>query len=582
MFNDRTPYPLDLYAIILKTAKAQETDNLYKILRFGDLPRCLSDFNFVFEYVENILTLPGSRVKELTYNNCRNVLKALEVAYHFEQYKENAYDEFLLQVLYFFSATNDEVQAQLLNDEHFQEFFLEMGPKAININQIENSIFNRELDYQSQLSFISQVKAIKSQLLKMQAKEWAKLIQNTPEFYGVFLQMPFYDKKKLLAMAHSCQYNDFNSMLTNLEKEFDVSLLREEHNRFCDQTIAYLKDGKIDAKLLLEDCNIDYNFKDKYIVNSELKYFVIYTIISRYFQCIPQDFITDLNSFVEYVVDPNRKHNYEFPNMTIYDKLINSDSYSLAELIQLYEDLKDKNIMAEFYDDWNLAKKEFVEELNEKIISRNNMPQLDEKLSEHYQVKIYYLGYEDHYLLVHNTSISIKNISRIKEQVVDRNGNHIRTCLSIHDQNHITFFEDNNETNSTTLKLAFDNLDSRFLTFICPEDAFSTGINKSEDGTLRKIIPLKTLMDYTPPFQYNELTYYPNPQETDEYNSEIGRLRPFAIICESKKDLKATAKIATLLDLPIIFRDNEKIKANRSTKRKYYAFKHYEHPESYK
>lgn len=382
-------------------------------------------------------------------------------------------------------------------------------------------------------------------------------------------------------IAHTFDFNLFHNTIEKLSIKNDASNLLEEHLKFCDKLIAdiipennYIKDIEyyeaIDSEFIYTSITDEKSLKD----------LVINTTISRYFQTGPYNFLIDLKSFLDHINDDNRISKYSFPNKDLYTKIVHYEDYSLQELINLYYSLKDSHIMEEFYDDWNLAKDEFVEELNSKIITHNNMPPKDKKLSKVFGIDIYNLKTSDYYLLIHDTSIKPDNKRGI--QLIKKNkGVFGRTCLSVQDQNHIISFSGSLGVElSSSIKLVFEHLDSRFLTFIYPEDAFSTSLNHSDSfyNTPRKIFPLKTLMDYTNNNEYNELTYYTSTTDENGIEETKSPLLPIAILCEDDISHDEVL-VANILKVPIIFRKtNELLQSKAKNKNKgFYPIK-YRHP----
>lgn len=518
----------------------------------------LNDYQFVYDNIESIITCKTLHWEKMNFEQYYNIFKALTDKYPNDMYKDknllkDSYCELLIYIMQQIEEAPIDIQKQFVSDDYFQDFLLKYGKNVLTIKNVP------VLSNLNTYDFYMHLKLFQSKLLMQKYSEFIyllKLSHYKKELTSEFLQRPDILRK----LTHTCNYDLLQDFLKTIDYELDTTAIRQEHNLFCDHLINYLSKSNDDylenkqIKNFFSTMKVDLPLKIKNNEQDLIKYLIVCTIVSRHFETEPYNFLMDLRTLTEYVLDEDRDIKYNFPNMNIYTKLVNPTKYSIQELIDLYHFMKDKDISAQLYDDWNLAKKEFVEELNEKIINRNNMPLKDEKLSRKYGVDIYRIdSQKSYYIIIHNTSISINDQNSI-DLMIKQNGLFGRSCLSVQDENHLRFFEE--YTNAQPLILIFDNLDDRFLTYIYPSDAFSTSLYESEEGTPRKIFPLKKLMKYTGFYDFNELTYYTDTKYENGIDAK-SPLKPFAILCEDliTKDFVTAAK---KMHVPIIFRSTFK------------------------
>lgn len=383
------------------------------------------------------------------------------------------------------------------------------------------------------------------------------------------VSLDFFDLGILKKMTQTHHFQQINAILNKLDEIMDTTSLRIAHEKYCDKLIADIENNDIDLTQLTSNSEQSKNSFDAVFLKDTKKYFLISVLLSRYFQTSPNNALIDLNTLCDYILDDERLRRYAFKNIDIYEKIVHFNNYSTSELIDLYHSLKDKNIMEDFYDDWHLAIKEFVEELNEKIVDKDHMPPKDDDLSRQYGIDIYRIAEDyEHFILVHNTGINIYLKEKIRE-IFDRQKHFLRTCFSIQNQNHVIYFLDY-QINS--LILVFGGIDPYHLTNIYPTDAFSSTISDNKTYHLKKIFPLRRLMQLTGTYDYNELTYYPYIEKYNDIETIQEHLIPLAILCDDEIK-ERHIEIAKEMNIPIIIREKSKILRKTTKIKPYYKDK---------
>lgn len=356
------------------------------------------------------------------------------------------------------------------------------------------------------------------------------------------------------------------------EQVADLPFL-EEHAQFCDKQVENIKNGilpcyqekykKSKKEISIEDIQyfnymeqqvIERVFKrstletlpKKYIFQELSRYMIIGMFISRNYQTDPYNLLIDIETLHEFANQENR----QLQGQDVYQFLVSFEDKSLKETIEFYNQGKNLPLMEILYDDWSKEKDSFIEELNSKIYTPENSTSITKDNLTYYDITDI-----EEPIIVHNTTIPIKNKEKIAEAIKNiKQGHKIDICLSIQDQNHNTFYEEYETKNKNTLKLAYGPLVPNRVGTICHTDAYSQGINDIEidnNEFKRRLYTVKSFMDKTT--DYNEMVYLvcgiPTP--------------PIGIICEDQITPEEQS-IAKELNIPIFYR-----KTKQSTRRPY-------------
>ena len=413
-----------------------------------------------------------------------------------------------------------------------------------------------------QLEVFLEIPVYQNEIINLSQSEINDLIINNRLSWGeiptAILNHPLFIKN----VAMNLDSEEYSAALEDLEMYNNTSIIDKYHDLFCDKIMQtydhkkryfpFLKEKYFGRKIgnhnLLSQIFISLKLQDisSYMFYQQLsKYIIIGFIFSRFFKTSRYNLSIDMKTLINYIDDPLREVTGSFENRDIYYKLINYKDTDINELVTLYNDFKERNIMHEFYDDWHKAQLEFVDELNSKALNNENLGEYNESLTNTFGVPIYELNGQDYYMIVRNTSIDANSediMTKLYEPKISRS----YLSLSIHDQNHFQCFsrEDRRHLISSDLKLIYGRLEEKYIGMIYPTDAYTNGISSIEiaSDASRQLFSLKGLMQNTRWF--NDISYV----KTEE-------LKPIAILCENEiipEQLKAAQK----LNVPILLRHN--------------------------
>ena len=335
----------------------------------------LNDYQFVYDNIECIITCKNLHWEKMNFEQYYNIFRALTDKYPSDTYKDknllkDSYCELLIYILQQIEKAPIDIQKQFVSDDYFQEFLLKYGKSILTIKNVP------VLSNLNTYDFYMHLKLFQSKLLMQKYSEFIYLLKLS--HYKKELTSEFLQRTDILRkLTHTCNYDLLQDFLKTIDYELDTTTIRQEHNLFCDHLINYLSKSNDDylenkqIKNFFSTMKVDLPLKIKNNEQDLIKYLIVCDNVFSG-TSFDDNFLMDLRTLTEYVLDEDRDIKYNFPNMDIYTKMVNPTKYSIQELIDLYHFMKDKDIPAQLYDDWNLAKKEFVEELNEKIINRNN------------------------------------------------------------------------------------------------------------------------------------------------------------------------------------------------------------------
>lgn len=475
----------------------------------------------------------------------------------------------------FFSFAPDSVLKALLENLDFISYFLKY-PIIYNASVIENlGVLGIEkfLEYDNISSYY--------------INNPNKLIDLIEEKQNIKIPKSIIENKNVIKyIARTINIEKFYYNLNLLSKHGCITPYIEEHKKFCDTQIESIENGilpclksEFDKKEPIIKKEKIQSSKDslkkqvaiqifkKYKSNSlpkelfyqELsKYYVIGMFISRYYETAPYNLLIDIETLYHF----SKEHNRFLLGNSIYEILCNFESSDVFEIVTFYKKVKNLPLMELLYDDWNNQKNSLVQEINDNLMNFDTLLPLKSDNG----ITYYDITDVGGIILVHNTSIPIDDLNKLKNMLIQlKNGNNRPFCLSVQDKNHQKFYKKDYTNDSKTFKLAFGSLESDRVGITYHKDADSTGITTVNPKNFEYIRKLYTLDDFmTKTYNHNEITY------TIDHKSFL----PIGIICEDEIT-EEEFKVSQFLNIPIIFRKKKKYEnkteSNTKTLIKYYV-----------
>lgn len=590
----------DIYAAILKKAEepfsfqkmsADEIKSFYKNPPYTIAHHpLLLDYNFVYNNIE-ILLKNNFFYKEFQgvdeyYFLFKVIIDkySLEEDYIFllsndkntQSFFKHKWRNFAYNLVILFGNAPDNVLQSLLEKNDFVSYFLKY-PFIYDASIIENFGtlgIEKFLEYDNISSYYIN-----------NSKNLIILIDNHPDIK--IPQTIIENKNVIKQISANPNIEIFYHDLDLIFKQSNTDSYIEEHKKFCDLQVNLAENGIIPClkndyinendfvkkedfllsqKYCLKDQvavrifqKMNVNFLSKGLFYQELsKYFIVGMFISRYFETDPYNLLIDIETLYQFAKDNNRTLNGNF----IYEFLCDFESKSVFEIIDFYKRSTRLSLMEILYNDWNNQKDSLVKEINSNLMEFNN---LSSKTNE-FGINYYDITDVDGLILVHNTSIPINDLEKLKYMLNKlKNGSERPFCLSVQDKNHQEFYEKEDVKNLKTFKLVFKDLDANRVGITYHKDACSVGItsvNPENTEYIRKLYTLKEFMDKTK--RHNEITYAIFDKT----------FLPIAIICEDEIT-DEEVKVSKLFNIPILFRKKKdlekKVEPSDKTLVKYYS-----------
>lgn len=372
------------------------------------------------------------------------------------------------------------------------------------------------------------------------------------------------NEKIIKDMSRTHHIEDFYFELAFIKEKVCVLPYLDEHIKYCDEQVSNIKNGilsfyeerhnKSKENIELEDIYYSFNNMEQQVIKrifeinncktlpktylyQELsKYMLVGMYMSRNFETDPYNLLIDIETLYSFAI----KNNIQLKGMEVYKFLIHFESFTIGQIIDLYNKSKSINLKEILYDDWNSQKENFINELNSKMLKLDNL-----KTTIIDGIECYDITDIDTPILVHNTAIPIDNIEEIN-RMIDRikKGYIERICLSVHDENHNKYYEEKETKNKKTIKFAYGPLEHNRVGIVNHTDAYSLDGNTVEVENFdykRNLYTLDSFMEQTK--IYNEINYVIEGQP----------FLPIGIICDNEIT-EEEIEVAKKMKLPIIYR----------------------------
>ncbi len=381
-------------------------------------------------------------------------------------------------------------------------------------------------------------------------------IANIPEYL-------LRDDTIIKRISKTYNIHEFYFFLNEVADKIFEPFYLDEHSRFCDEEITKCEDGILPkylerdypdtltldiAKTIFSYNEFDVikrifarredeSLETRQVLRELSKYIIIGMLISRNFKTDPTNLLIDITTLYKFAKEHDRKLKGE----ALYQVLLEYESKTPEEIIEIYNRCKDLPLQEVFYDDWKNQERAFVDELNDSIYLPNREDEIDKN-------GVAYIDIDDLDvpLLVHNTGIPIHDKIAKEKLVKDiSSGTHPLgyICMSLQDKDHTKFYD---RFNCRTIKFIYGKLNPNRVGIVSHNDAYSLSPNEISTlnpGVARGLYTIESLLDQTSMF--NEITYSIS-------GGGSSPLYPIGVICidtitEEEKDMAETLGVPILL-----------------------------------
>ena len=310
---------------------------------------------------------------------------------------------------------------------------------------------------------------------------------------------------------------------------------------------------------VLHSKNIDETIKK---IND---YHISNIIIDYYFKDVPTNVLKNISAMLEYN-DENSFLAEEDKNM--YKFILNIDAMDAKHKLKLFKIMKEQNIewTEKFYDNFSEARETMVEQINNSILTKDNMQELyNEELSEQLGVPIYYLNGQKYKVLVRNIGVMKEKIMTEENVAFMTDG----SSFSIDGSEMLRVFQHIDKEYT----LAYSGVPKKQLIHSFFGDSF-TEYSRNEIGIPNNRDSAERIIKYYTPEQfttiggsYNELLLaVPNiRRKSNEFEEQLERPNAFAIYCYDEIK-EADVESAKRLGLSIILVNTKAYDVDRSNR----------------
>ena len=556
-----------------KDNKSLEKNNPYYI---SDNP-LLNNYEYVYNNVEFIFInhrysykINQNYEQYLTFFNCLINKYDIEDDYNSYLRKEiylynlnSIWKMFATRLLEFIGSAPKDILYKLLNNRSIINYF-------IRYNQVYNNELLTNLGITG-YNYILENKAICNHYLNSPNDIFNIKIKNT-----ILPKIPNYiieSKKVIREISCNANIEEFYYRYNWICNNYGSYNYMEEHKKFLDREIINCKSGIFkcihkqylnDSKIITDNNDTGDIFKQikhriffknntsmlpkKYTYQEISKYVCISMFISRFFEASPYNILLDIEVLYEFA----KENNISLKGMEIYEFLMNYEDKTIFDAINFYKHFLNDNIDIKsiFYDDWNNQRYQFINDLNNNILSLSGK-------------EMYYdITHNDNLVLVHNTSIPVDKINKVIDIYNDLiNGKKEYICLSLQDKDHQIGFgkKDNGER---TIKFLFNKLDANRVGIIYHRDASTISATRVSDFSeyRSRLYTLNDFMNET--YNYNEICYL----------TRGICFKPFGILVDDYIT-EEEKKLSELLNLKIVYR-NRYVSSRKDYKEKIYRKKY--------
>lgn len=301
-------------------------------------------------------------------------------------------------------------------------------------------------------------------------------------------------------------------------KQYDFQT-QDQIDKLYDNNKDYILDSETKF-------NIVSNLKDKEKLNQYLKKRtsekLSEVIIDSLFNDTKNNVSLNINEMLKYndYLSENKKV-LDGDKSDFYSIIKNLDNIPNDKKIEMYENLKEKNVMASFYNDISKLREISYQEISDSLFkTENNIDSFSIEESEKNNIGVYDLSKKSYYLLV-----------RVLSREYHEGTNSSQSSYSLISDKNLSVFE--NATNS--LIYVYDKIDPKRIINVYQGDSYTVDDKNNLTNRVNRIATPKEIVESNSSFSEINIANEKNKDynETDE-NYKYKEMKPTGVLCIGK------------------------------------------------
>ncbi len=301
-------------------------------------------------------------------------------------------------------------------------------------------------------------------------------------------------------------------------KQYDFQT-QDQIDKLYDNNKDYILDSETKF-------NIVSNLKDKEKLNQYLKKRtsekLSEVIIDSLFNDTKNNVSLNINEMLKYndYLSENKKV-LVGDKSDFYSIIKNLDNIPNDKKIEMYENLKEKNVMASFYNDISKLREISYQEISDSLFkTENNIDSFSIEESEKNNIGVYDLSKKSYYLLV-----------RVLSREYHEGTNSSQSSYSLISDKNLSVFE--NATNS--LIYVYDKIDPKRIINVYQGDSYTVDDKNNLTNRVNRIATPKEIVESNSSFSEINIANEKNRDynETDE-NYKYKEMKPTGVLCIGK------------------------------------------------
>ena len=426
---------------------------------------------------------------------------------------------------YFYRGIDNESKEKLLKEDlsydlvkeiisssnkKIQQSFISNDPRALtmckdfNVLKMAEDGIQFPTDIMKQDYFFEKLKAdnfvdFRRNINRLYRNNYSDIIQRKVDKYRENI-IDSYDKAKEIFKQYDFQTQD------QIDKLYDNN-----------------KDYILDSETKF---NIVSNLKDKEKLNQYLKKRtsekLSEVIIDSLFNDTKNNVSLNINEMLKYndYLSENKKV-LDGDKSDFYSIIKNLDNIPNDKKIEMYENLKEKNVMASFYNDISKLREISYQEISDSLFKpENNIDSFSIEESEKNNIGVYDLSKKSYYLLV-----------RVLSREYHEGTNSSQSSYSLISDKNLSVFE--NATNS--LIYVYDKIDPKRIINVYQGDSYTVDDKNNLTNRVNRIATPKEIVESNSSFSEINIANEKNRDynETDE-NYKYKEMKPTGVLCIGK------------------------------------------------
>ena len=301
-------------------------------------------------------------------------------------------------------------------------------------------------------------------------------------------------------------------------KQYDFQT-QDQIDKLYDNNKDYILDSETKF-------NIVSNLKDKEKLNQYLKKItsekLSEVIIDSLFNDTKNNVSLNINEMLKYndYLSENKKV-LDGDKSDFYSIIKNLDNIPNDKKIEMYENLKEKNVMASFYNDISKLREISYQEISDSLFKpENNIDSFSIEESEKNNIGVYDLSKKSYYLLV-----------RVLSREYHEGTNSSQSSYSLISDKNLSVFE--NATNS--LIYVYDKIDPKRIINVYQGDSYTVDDKNNLTNRVNRIATPKEIVESNSSFSEINIANEKNKDYngTDE-NYKYKEMKPTGVLCIGK------------------------------------------------